>query len=264
MAESFSFNLSTLIAATNNFSTDNKLGQGGFGPVYKGKLSDGREIAVKRLSKRSGQGLEELLNEVALVAKLQHRNLVRLWGWCIEEQEKMLVYEYVANTSLDKFLFDPIKRVQLDWERRLFSVDQTQDNTSRIAGTYGYMAPEYIIHGQFSIQSDVFSFGVLVLEIVTGKKNLPFSEDEHMTNLLSYAWKHWNQGTSLEIIDQSIVDHHSTNEMLRCLHMGLLCVQDDATERPTMLSVVLMLNSYSVTLPVPSPPAFFVGSNSMN
>ncbi|XXG69302.1 hypothetical protein AAC387_Pa06g2207 [Persea americana] len=313
LPESVLFNLNALRAATNNFSPDNKLGEGGFGPVYKGKLLDGREIAVKRLSKRSGQGLEELRNEVALVAKLQHRNLVRLWGWCIEEQEKMLVYEYVANTSLDKFLFDSIKRVQLDWERRyriivgiargllylhedsrlriihrdlkasnilldgnmnpkiadfglarLFSVDQTQDNTSRIAGTYGYMAPEYIIHGKFSIQSDVFSFGVLVLEIVTGQKNAPLSEDGHTTNLLSYAWKHWNEGTSSEIIDQSIAYSHSINEILRCLHMGLLCVQNDATQRPTMSSVVLMLNSYSVTFPVPSPPAFFVGSNSMN
>ncbi|XXG69298.1 hypothetical protein AAC387_Pa06g2203 [Persea americana] len=312
ISESLSFKSSMLRASTNNFSTDNKLGDGGFGPVYKGKLSDGREIAVKKLSRRSGKGLEELRNELALVAKLEHRNLVRLLGWCIEEQEKMLVYEYLANTSLNKFLFDPVKRVQLDWERRykiivgiargllylhedsrhcithqnlkasnilldgnmnpkiadfglarLFSVDQTQDNTSRILRTNGYMAPEYVIHGQFSIRSDIFSFGVLVLEIVTGRENIPFSKDEHLTNLLSYVWKHWNGGTSLEIIDQSIAKHHSTNEILRCVHMGLLCVQDDATQRPTMSSVVLMLNSYSMTFPVPSPPAFFVGSNLM-
>ncbi|CAL5412057.1 unnamed protein product [Camellia sinensis] len=112
------FDLTTLQIATNNFSDANKLGQGGFGPVYKGKLHDGKEIAVKRLSSNSGQGLEEFRTEVKLIVKLQHRNLVRLLGCCIEKDEKLLVYEYMANTSLDAFLFDSTKCKELDWAKR--------------------------------------------------------------------------------------------------------------------------------------------------
>ncbi|XXG69340.1 hypothetical protein AAC387_Pa06g2235 [Persea americana] len=306
------FDLGTLKTATNNFSDENKLGEGGFGAVYKGKLFDGQEIAVKKLSRTSGQGVEELKNEVALVAKLQHKNLVTLLGCCIEEKEQMLVFEYIPNTSLDTFLFDPIKSRQLDWETRykiikgisrgllylhedsrlriihrdlkasnilldldmnpkisdfglarLFGGDQTQGNTSRIAGTYGYMAPEYATQGQFSIKSDVYSFGVLVLEIVTGLKNSSFDESESSYDLLSYVWRHWTEGTQLELIDKTLRKDCPSSEVLRCIHMGLLCVQEDFNERPTMSSVVLMLNSYSVTLPVPSPPPFYVGKSKL-
>ncbi|WJX21078.1 hypothetical protein P8452_10551 [Trifolium repens] len=193
--ESLRFDLSTLEEATNKFSDTNKLGEGGFGEVYKGLLSSGQEIAVKRLSKNSGQGGEQFKNEVELVAQLQHRNLARLLGFCLEGEEKILVYEYVANKSLDYILFDPEKQRLLDWTRRykiiggvargitylhedsrlkiihrdlkasnilldgnmnpkisdfgmakLFGVDQTQGNTSRIVGTYGYMSPEYAMH----------------------------------------------------------------------------------------------------------------------
>ncbi|XP_038689939.1 cysteine-rich receptor-like protein kinase 25 isoform X1 [Tripterygium wilfordii] len=112
------FNLTTIRAATNNFSEENKLGEGGFGPVYKGKLLNGDKIAVKRLSMKSSQGIEEFKNEVMLIARLQHRNLVRLLGYCLEGDEKLLVYEYMANTSLDAFLFDPKRRKELDWAKR--------------------------------------------------------------------------------------------------------------------------------------------------
>ncbi|XP_058072819.1 cysteine-rich receptor-like protein kinase 10 [Magnolia sinica] len=303
------FDLDTLRAATDDFSDANKLGEGGFGPVYKGKLSDGQDIAVKRLSRRSSQGLEELKNEVGLVAKLQHRNLVRLFGCCLEGEEMMLVYEYLPNTSLDTFLFDPIKHVQLDWETRykiitgiargllylhedsrlriihrdmkasnilldsemnakisdfglakLFGGDETQGSTSQIAGTCGYMAPEYITHGQFSTKSDVFSFGVLVLEIVAGRRNAGFPESGPSVDLLSYTWQHWTRGTALELVDPALGNHYPTRDVLRCIHLGLLCVHDEPAERLPMSTVVLMLNSYSITLPVPSPPAFFVES----
>ncbi|RVW86392.1 G-type lectin S-receptor-like serine/threonine-protein kinase RKS1 [Vitis vinifera] len=109
---------SIIAAATNNFSFTNKLGWGGFGSVYKGQLSNGQEIAVKRLSKDSGQGVEEFKNEVTLIAKLQHRNLVKLLGCCIEEEEKVLIYEYMPNKSLDSFIFDETKRSMLTWEKR--------------------------------------------------------------------------------------------------------------------------------------------------
>ncbi|XP_035545260.1 G-type lectin S-receptor-like serine/threonine-protein kinase At4g03230 [Juglans regia] len=113
------YSLDTIQTATSNFSDANKLGEGGFGPVYKGQLSSGKEIAVKRLSIKSKQGLEEFKNEVMLIVKLQHRNLVRLLGCCLEGDEKLLVYEYMANTSLDAFLFDPKKCRELDWDRRI-------------------------------------------------------------------------------------------------------------------------------------------------
>ncbi|KAM4102060.1 hypothetical protein ACB094_05G194300 [Castanea mollissima] len=307
--ESLQFDFDTIRVATDDFSEANKLGQGGFGAVYKGMLYNGQVIAVKRLSTNSGQGDLEFKNEVLLVAKLQHRNLVRLIGFCVERNERLLMYEFVPNTSLDHFLFDPIKREQLNWEKRykiiggiargllylhedsrlriihrdlkasnilldeemnpkisdfgmakLFLLDQTQANTSRIVGTYGYMAPEYAMHGQFSVKSDVFSFGVLVLEIVSGQRNNCFRNGENVEDLLSYAWKNWREGTASHIIDPTL-RHSSITEIMRCIHIGILCVQESVTDRPTMAMIVLMLNSYSITLPIPSQPAFFMHSN---
>ncbi|KAJ0983292.1 hypothetical protein J5N97_011547 [Dioscorea zingiberensis] len=312
--ESRLFDLNGLKEATDNFSDANMLGEGGFGPVYKGALKDGQEIAVKRLSRTSGQGMLELRNEVVFVAKLQHRNLVRLLGCCLEEKEKLLVYEYLPNTSLDKFLFDPIKVQQLDWSRRYkiiqgiskgllylhedsrlriihrdlkasnilldgdmnpkisdfglakhFGVNETHGNTNRIAGTYGYMAPEYAIHGEFSTKSDAFSYGVLVLEIVTGQKNRGFQRgSKPADNLLSHVWKHWNEGRALELRDQSLSNRFIEEQMLRCIHIGLLCVQEDPTKRPNMASVVHMLSSDSSPLPTPSTPAFLNLSSMLN
>ncbi|KAM7461126.1 hypothetical protein LguiA_029247 [Lonicera macranthoides] len=305
--QSLQFDFGTIQAATNNFSDENKIGEGGFGMVYKGTLTDGQEIAVKRLSKSSGQGAKEFKNEVVLVAKLQHRNLVRLLGFCLEGEEKILIYEYVSNKSLDYFLFDPKKQGQLDWSRRykiiegiargilylhedsrlriihrdlkasnilldaemnakvsdfgmarIFGVDQTQGNTNRIVGTYGYMSPEYAMHGQFSMKSDVFSFGVLVLEIIAGKKNSCFYQSEYGEDLLSHAWKLWKDGMSLELMDPTLAHAYSRNEVIRCIEMGLLCVQEDVDVRPSMATIVLMLSSYTVSVPMPEqPPPFF-------
>ncbi|XP_077243478.1 cysteine-rich receptor-like protein kinase 10 isoform X2 [Tasmannia lanceolata] len=299
----------TVKDATDNFSTANKLGEGGFGPVYKGILPDGKEIAVKRLSRNSGQGLEEFKNEVMLIAKLQHRNLVRLLCWCIQEEEKLLIYEYMPNTSLDVFLFDPNKHGELNWKRRvdiirgiargllylhedsrlkiihrdlkasnvlldkdmnpkisdfgmarIFSGNQNEANTNRVVGTYGYMAPEYAMEGIFSVKSDVFSFGVLLLEIVSGKRNSGFYLSEHAQSLLTYAWRLWVESKGQELIDPSFIDDTCpVSEALRCIHIGLLCVQEDAADRPTMSSVVLMLGGESLGLRQPKQPAFSVG-----
>ncbi|XP_058197644.1 cysteine-rich receptor-like protein kinase 10 isoform X8 [Rhododendron vialii] len=303
--QSMQYDLSTVQAATNNFSDNNKIGEGGFGPVYKGFLPDGQEVAVKRLSRTSGQGATEFKNEMVLVAKLQHRNLVRLLGFCLEGKEKILIYEFVPNKSLDYFLFDPLEQAKLDWSRRyriiggvargmlylhedsrlriihrdlkasnilldgdmnakisdfgmarIFGVDQTQGNTSQVVGTFGYMSPEYVTRGQFSVKSDVFSFGVLVLEIISGKKINNFYQSDGARNLLSYAWKLWRDGTPLDLMDPTLQGSYSRNEVTRCVHIALLCVQDDPDARPSMATIVLMLNSYSATLSLPQPPTF--------
>uniref|UniRef100_M4DAL4 Cysteine-rich receptor-like protein kinase 29 n=1 Tax=Brassica campestris TaxID=3711 RepID=M4DAL4_BRACM len=301
-----------LKAATNNFSPENELGRGGFGSVYKGVFSHGQEIAVKRLSGTSGQGDLEFKNEILLLAKLQHRNLVRLLGFCIHGQERLLVYEFIKNASLDHFIFDLEKRQVLDWGVRykmiggvargllylhedsryriihrdlkasnilldqemnpkiadfglakLFDQGQTMTHrfTNRIAGTYGYMAPEYAMHGQFSVKTDVFSFGVLVIEIITGKRNNNGrgSDDDDAEDLLSWVWRSWREDVILSVIDPSLTTG-SRNDILRCIHIGLLCVQESAASRPTMASVALMLNSNSFTLPTPSRPAFVLES----
>ncbi|XLR45146.1 hypothetical protein S83_029806 [Arachis hypogaea] len=243
--DSLRFDLSTIEAATKKFSQDNKLGEGGFGEVYKGLLPSGQEVAVKRLSKGSVQGGEEFKNEVELVAKLQHRYLVRLLGFCLQGEEKILVYEYVPNKSLDYILFEE--------HCHFFMLLMFQMCFS------GYMSPEYAMHGEFSVKSDVYSFGVLVLEIISGKKISSFYETD-ADDLVSYAWKLWKEGTPLELMDPTLRKSYTPNEVMRCIHIGLLCVQEDPADRPTMATIMLMLDSYSVTLPVPNQPAFVVHS----
>ncbi|KAF9618012.1 hypothetical protein IFM89_039409 [Coptis chinensis] len=125
------------------------------------------------------------------------------------------------------------------------------------------MAPEYAMHGQFSVKSDVFSFGVLVLEIISGQKNNSFYETELAEDLTSYAWRQWEKGSPLELIEPTLRERYSKNEVMRCIHIGLLCVQEDVARRPTMASIVLMLNSYSVTIPLPNEPAFFVSRSDL-
>ncbi|XP_073268327.1 G-type lectin S-receptor-like serine/threonine-protein kinase At1g11300 [Populus alba] len=297
------FKLQILETATNNFDLSKKLGQGGFGAVYKGKLPDGQEIAVKRLSKTSGQGREEFMNEVAVISKLQHRNLVRLLGCCVEGEEMMLVYEYMPNKSLDAFLFDSLRKGQLDWKRRFniingicrgllylhrdsrlriihrdlkpsnilldhelnpkisdFGIARisggNEVNTTRVVGTFGFMSPEYLMEGRFSEKSDVFSFGVLLLEIVSGRKNAHFYGSEHALSLIGFAWKLWNEGDIAALVDPAIPDPCFQVEIFRCMHIGLLCVQELAKDRPAVSTIISMLNSEIVDLPPPKKPAF--------
>ncbi|KAB1215254.1 hypothetical protein CJ030_MR4G004193 [Morella rubra] len=247
-------NLSTIARATDDFSFDNKLGEGGFGPVYKGVLEDGQEIAVKRLSKISRQGQNEFKNEVLLIAKLQHRNLVRLLGCCAEEEEKLLVYEYMPNRSLDAFIFD-------FGMARIFGGDQTEGNTNRVVGTYGYMAPEYASDGYFSTKSDVFSFGILLLEIISGKKSRGVFHQDQSLNLIGYAWRLWKEGSPLGLMDACLKDSHCSSEVLRCIHISLLCVEQHPEDRPSMSTVVLMLGCENA-LPQPKQPGFFTGKHS--
>ncbi|KAL5702956.1 non-specific serine/threonine protein kinase [Ranunculus cassubicifolius] len=147
---------------------------------------------------------------------------------------------------------------------KLVMADQSQGITSRVVGTYGYMAPEYAMHGEFSVKSDVFSFGVLVLEIITGQKNSNSYVSEISEDLLSHAWKQWEKGNGQELLQPSLREEYSVTEVMRCVHIGLLCVQKDAAKRPTMATIVLMLSSYSVSLPLPPAPAYFPSTFTMN
>ncbi|KAK3445979.1 hypothetical protein EUGRSUZ_A01745, partial [Eucalyptus grandis] len=301
------FDLEIILRATNNLSDENKLGRGGFGPVYKATFPGGQEIAVKRLLSGSGQGSEEFKNEVVLIAKLQHRNLVRLVGYCVKGDEKMLLYEYMPNKSLDSFIFDRTRCSLLTWEirfeiilgiargmlymhqdsrlriihrdlktsnillneemtpkisdfglARIFEAKQTEASTQRVIGTYGYMSPEYALDGYFSFKSDVFSFGVVVLEIVSGRRNTCFYHSEGTLSLLTHAWELWNDNNALDLMDQVLHETCDRDQVLKCIKVALLCVQENPSDRPMMSNAVLMLGSEAATLPAPKKPAFAV------
>ncbi|KAL4573047.1 hypothetical protein LXL04_019840 [Taraxacum kok-saghyz] len=299
------FHFEKVSISTDGFSEPNKLGEGGFGPVYKGKFPGGLEIAVKRLSIHSGQGLEEFKNEVTLIAKLQHRNLVRLLGYCMQGNEKMLIYEYMPNKSLDAFIFDGTQSALLDWPKRfeiimgicrgliylhqdsrlriihrdlktsnilldedlnpkisdfglakIVNGKEVESNTKRVIGTYGYMAPEYALEGLFSIKSDVYSFGVVVLEIISGKKK--HYQCDQAISLLNYAWHLWKEGSPLDLMEKVLTKSYDSDQVLKCIIIALLCVQEDPDDRPNMSNVVTMLTSDIATLPEPKQPAFLV------
>ncbi|XP_020877650.1 cysteine-rich receptor-like protein kinase 37 isoform X3 [Arabidopsis lyrata subsp. lyrata] len=307
------FDLRMILTATNNFSLENKLGQGGFGSVYKvkklGILPSGQEIAVKRLTKGSGQGGMEFKNEVLLLTRLQHRNLVKLLGFCNEKDEEILVYEFVPNSSLDHFIFDEEKRRLLTWDvryriiegvargllylhedsqlriihrdlkasnilldaemnpkvadfgmARLFDMDETRGQTSRVVGTYGYMAPEYATYGQFSAKSDVYSFGVMLLEMISGKSNKNLEkEEEEEEELPAFVWKRWLEGRFAEIIDPLAVlsNNISMNQVMKLIHIGLLCIQENVSKRPSINSILFWLERHATTtMPVPTPVAY--------
>ncbi|ONI01793.1 hypothetical protein PRUPE_6G159000 [Prunus persica] len=304
------FRYASVVAATTNFSEENKLGQGGFGPVYKGKLVTGREIAVKRLSRCSGQGTSEFKNELILISELQHTNLVQLFGFCIHGEERMLIYAYMPNKSLDYFLFDSTRATLLDWTKRfniiegiaqgllylhkysrmrvihrdlkasnilldeymkpkisdfglarIFTHNELEASTNRIVGTYGYMSPEYAMEGIFSIKSDVYSFGVLMLEIISGRRNSSFYIADHVLNIVGYAWELWKEGRGLELMDPTLKDSCTEDQLLRCFQVGLLCVEENAADRPSMSDVVSMLTTETISLPLPTRPAFITIRN---
>lgn len=305
------YNIALIMSATNSFSPQNMLGQGGFGPVFKGTLPNGQEVAIKRLSGRSKQGLVEFKNELIFISKLQHINLVRLLGFCVQGEEKMLAYEYMPNKSLDSFIFDESKSKLLDWVKRfniiegiaqgllylhkysrlkiihrdlklsnilldenmnpkisdfgmarIYTTNEAEPNTNRIVGTYGYMSPEYAMEGIFSVKSDVYSFGVMVLEVVSGRKNTSHFNFDRPLNLVGYAWELWKDGMSLDLVDPILSDSCDKHQVLRCITLGLLCVEDNPVDRPTMSEVISMLTG-EMQLPLPKHPAFSTGRRSM-
>ncbi|XP_065870092.1 probable LRR receptor-like serine/threonine-protein kinase At1g53430 isoform X2 [Euphorbia lathyris] len=293
------FTLRQIKRATNNFDPTFKIGEGGFGPVYKGVLSDGVVIAVKQLSSKSKQGNREFVNEIGMISALQHPNLVKLYGCCIEGNQLLLVYEYLENNCLARALFGPEEhRIKLDWQRRkkialgiakglaylheesrlkivhrdikatnvlldkdlnakisdfgLAKLDEEENThiSTRIAGTIGYMAPEYAMRGYLTDKADVYSFGVVLLEIVSGKSNTNYRPKDEFVYLLDWAYVLQEQGNLLELVDPLLGSNFSKEEARRILTLGLLCTNPSPTLRPSMSSVVNMVEG---KIPVQAP-----------
>ncbi|BFG28976.1 hypothetical protein CerSpe_152500 [Prunus speciosa] len=297
------FSLRQLKDATNNFDKANKIGEGGFGSVYKGLLSDGTVIAVKQLSSKSKQGNREFVNEIGMISALQHPHLVKLHGCCIEGNQLLLVYEYMENNSLARALFGPEESgLKLDWPTRhkicvgiarglaylheesrlkvvhrdikatnvlldknltpkisdfgLAKLDE-EDNThisTRIAGTYGYMAPEYAMRGYLTDKADVYSFGILVLEIASGRNNTTYRGKEKSFYLLDWAQLLKGQGNLLDLVDPRLGSDFNKEEMMLTINVALLCCNVTSTVRPTMSSVVSMLEGRATVQELVSDP----------
>ncbi|THF99549.1 hypothetical protein TEA_020288 [Camellia sinensis var. sinensis] len=281
------FTLKQIKTATDNFDSSHKIGEGGFGPVYKGRLSDGTVIAVKQLSSKSNQGNREFLNEMGMISCLQHPNLVKLHGCCIEEDQLLLVYEYMENNSLAHSLFDDCQLI-LDWPTRLkicigiarglaflheesrlkivhrdikatnvlldenlnpkisdfglarLNEDEKSHISTRVAGTIGYMAPEYALWGYLTDKADVYSFGVVTLEIVSGKNNNSYIPNSDCFCLLDWSCRLQQDGNLLDLVDPKLGPEVNKEEAERMVKIALLCTDGSPTLRPTMSEVVSM------------------------
>lgn len=298
------FTLRQIKAATRNFDPANKIGEGGFGSVYKGLLSDGTVIAVKQLSAKSKQGTREFLNEIGMISSVQHPNLVKLYGCCIQGNQLLLVYEYMENNCVSRALFGkgPIGKMKLDWSTRkkiclgiarglaylheesslkivhrdiktsnilldkdfnpkisdfglakLHEDDVTHIST-RIAGTVGYMAPEYAMRGYLTSKADIYSYGVVALEIVSGKSNTNYRPAEDCVYLLDWAYVLQERGRILELVDPDLGSDYSSQEAVVLLNVALLCTNASPTLRPTMSQVVSMLQGQTLVQDILSDP----------
>nr|KYP42686.1 putative LRR receptor-like serine/threonine-protein kinase At1g53420 family [Cajanus cajan] len=284
------FSLRQIKAATKNFDIAFKIGEGGFGPVYKGVLSDGTIIAVKQLSSKSKQGNREFINEIGMISALQHPCLVKLYGCCMEGDQLMLIYEYMENNSLARALFAKEKcQLKLDWSTRhkicvgiskglaylhgesrlkivhrdikatnvlldkdlnpkisdfgLAKLDEEGYThiTTRIAGTYGYMAPEYAMHGYLTDKADVYSFGIVALEVVSGKSNSMNWPKEGCFSLVDWVHLLKENGNLMDLVDERLGKDFKKDEVMVMINVALLCTQVSPLHRPTMASVVCML-----------------------
>ncbi|XP_029126432.1 cold-responsive protein kinase 1-like isoform X2 [Cajanus cajan] len=304
------YKYSDLKAATKNFSEKNKLGEGGFGAVYKGTMKNGKIVAVKKLiSRKSNKIDDEFESEVTLISNVHHRNLVRLLGCCSKGQERILVYEYMANNSLDKFLFGK-RECSLNWKQRydiilgtargltylheefyvsiihrdiksgnilldeelqpkisdfglvrLLPEDQSHLST-RVAGTLGYTAPEYVLHGQLSGKADTYSYGIVVLEIISGQKCTDVNDCDDDEYLLRRAWKLYEKGMQLELVDKSLDPNtYDAEEVKKVIGIALLCTQASAAMRPAMSEVVLLLSSNDLLDHMRPSMPLFIESN---
>ncbi|KAL6522546.1 hypothetical protein OROMI_031504 [Orobanche minor] len=283
--------------ATNSFSTENKIGEGGFGAVYKGTLSDGTVIAVKQLSSKSKQGYCEFVNEIGMISAIQHPNLIKLYGCCVEGKELLIIYEYMENNSLARALFgSEDNKLNMAWPTRhnicvgvakglahlheestvkiihrdikatnvlldgnlmakisdfgLARLDLEDDThiSTRIAGTFGYMAPEYVMRGYLTDKADVYSFGVLLLEVISGRSNVIIS-GEGLMYLLDQAILLSETDNLMELVDPSLESNFNKQEIMSTMNIALLCTIIDYAERPSMSAVVSMLTGSSRVIP---------------
>ncbi|KAI3836455.1 hypothetical protein MKW98_008216 [Papaver atlanticum] len=242
------FTLREVKAATRNFDRANKIGEGGFGPVYKGLLPDGSLIAVKQLSAMSKQGNCEFVNEIGIISGLQHPNLVKLFGCCVEGSQLLVIYEYMENNSLARALYGRAdQRLNLDWPTRIsdFGMAKLDEGNTHIStcivGTLGYMAPEYASSGRLTSKADIYSFGIVALEIVSGKSNTNYMTNDECFCLLDWANVLKEQGNLLDLIDPILKPNYSKKEVLRMLNIALLCTNRSPTLRLMMSTVVGML-----------------------
>ncbi|GMY38144.1 probable LRR receptor-like serine/threonine-protein kinase At1g56130 [Fagus crenata] len=301
------FSYVELRSATEDFNPSNKLGEGGFGPVFKGTLSDGRIIAVKKLSVASHQGKSQFVTEVSIISAVQHRNLVKLYGCCIDGDRRLLVYEYLENKSLDQALFEK-SNLRLDWPTRFsvclgtarglaylheesrprivhrdvkasnilidgelcpkisdFGLAKLYDDTkthisTRVAGTIGYLAPEYAMRGHLTEKADVFSFGVVSLEILSGRPNSDNSLDTEKIYLLEWAWTLHENNQSLRLVDPTLTEFDE-GEAARVIAVSFLCTQASPMMRPSMSRVVAMLAGDIEVGVVTSKPSYLTDWN---
>ncbi|KAA0066718.1 putative leucine-rich repeat receptor-like serine/threonine-protein kinase [Cucumis melo var. makuwa] len=304
-----SFTLRQIKVATNNFDATNKIGEGGFGPVYKGVLADGTTIAVKQLSSKSKQGNREFVNEIGMISALQHPHLVKLYGCCIDGNQLLLVYEYMENNSLAHALYGKYlcrqeeSELELDWSTRqkicvgiargmaylheesrlkivhrdikatnilldkdlnpkisdfgLAKLDEEENThiSTRIAGTFGYMAPEYAMQGHLTDKADVYSFGVVALEIVSGRSNTTLWAANDCSYLLDSALKFKEKNSLLELVDPRLGSNFNEGEALRMIKIALHCTNVSPAARPNMSSVVSMLEGRQEIEDVVSNPS---------
>ncbi|XP_073365412.1 G-type lectin S-receptor-like serine/threonine-protein kinase B120 isoform X7 [Aegilops tauschii subsp. strangulata] len=252
-----------IVAATDNFSDSNMLGMGGFGKVYKGILEDDKEVAIKRLGSGSGQDntRKDVLDWLTRfkIIKGVARGLLYLH----QDSRLTIIHRDLkaSNILLDNEMNPKISDFGM---ARIFGGNQQQGNTIRVVGTYGYMSPEYVMGGAFSVKSDIYSFGVLLLEIVSGLKISSPQLIMNFPNLTTYAWRLWEGGNAMELVDSTIAGSCPIHEVLRCIHVGLLCVQHHSDARPLMSSVVFMLENEIALLPEPEQPAYFAARKQEN
>ncbi|KAH1066183.1 hypothetical protein J1N35_031170 [Gossypium stocksii] len=300
------FTFKQMKAATNNFDAANKIGEGGFGAVYKGVLLDGTIIAIKKLSSKSRQGDREFLNELGMISGLQHPNVVRLYGCCVEGTQLLLVYEYMENNSLAHALFSPTEsQLKLDWPTRQkiclgiakgltflheesslkvvhrdikttnvlldsdlnakisdfglakFDEEENTHISTRIAGTIGYMAPEYALWGYLTYKADVYSFGIVALEIVAGKNNTKYRPEENYVCLQDWALVVQQKGNLMELVDPRLGTEFNEEEAIRMTKVALLCTNSSPALRPTMSEVVNMLEGRTLVPELILDPSIF-------